>query len=736
MSKTKIYALIAISSSAGFIKPTSASECCSKTEKQVTVENSCPCEDSCNCGDNCNCGDHCACKRLDSTESKAEEATENSCCSSKTASVDKNNFVDVNENHWAYQALNSMHEKGIIEGFPNHTFQGSKLLSRYQFAEAIYNAWKSINNELKVINIRIKGINEVLNSDENNKLFSELKEAISKLAEEGKNIKTTLEDVENLKKLVDTFKSDLEKLNCDVKQAKETKNGLEFRIGKIEDNLNIKFSGDLSTLAITSFSSENEITNEQIKAIPGISELLKFAVVGNGGKVGTKKELLPNSQFFYELGVNISGDLGNNIDWKSSTVYGNAIGENGLGFYSGKTPGSEFQMQKDTIYIPEFHIGGKTEVSGVNLGLRVGRQTHEVSDMILKRGNSNSTLFNNERWNETGYTYDGFKGSAELEKFGKVTLFGGTTGNNTIYGVADTADNKNSNVSDNHNPLTMKIPEGEFSTPEGTRNFKANRFYGAHAESNLGGFGKANLAYVLLNTGAKDIKTEDDITNISVVGGDAMVFVHPNFGFQGGYSMNYYSSSEKNVEKKDASAYFGHAIYYSQKIAARAGYRNVGPNYYAPGTWGTSSLIPALSNTKGFYGEGRFHFCDKFSVGASGEYLTSVNDMYKDRALMLSGVETNYKHSDMLEINASVNYGNYSIPKAENKTYLLIGTAYADIKCAKNTNLRVGYQHSHINEPAGLADLGLVMDSPYGKMGLPVKTLCGGMPFINFSLKF
>ena len=45
-----------------------------------------------------------------------------------------NPFSDVPASHWAYDAVNSMAEKGIIQGFPNGTFKGNQNVTRYQLA--------------------------------------------------------------------------------------------------------------------------------------------------------------------------------------------------------------------------------------------------------------------------------------------------------------------------------------------------------------------------------------------------------------------------------------------------------------------------------------------------------------------------------------------------------------------------------------------------------------------------
>ncbi len=46
-------------------------------------------------------------------------------------------FSDVPTNHWAYNAVNDLAEKGLLEGYPDGTFKGKQALTRYEFAQAI-----------------------------------------------------------------------------------------------------------------------------------------------------------------------------------------------------------------------------------------------------------------------------------------------------------------------------------------------------------------------------------------------------------------------------------------------------------------------------------------------------------------------------------------------------------------------------------------------------------------------
>lgn len=49
-------------------------------------------------------------------------------------------FPDVPSNHWAYQAVQGLADKGLVEGYPDGTFGGDKMMTRYEFASIIYRA--------------------------------------------------------------------------------------------------------------------------------------------------------------------------------------------------------------------------------------------------------------------------------------------------------------------------------------------------------------------------------------------------------------------------------------------------------------------------------------------------------------------------------------------------------------------------------------------------------------------
>ena len=49
-------------------------------------------------------------------------------------------FPDVPENHWAYQYVKTLGERGYLQGYPDGEFKGDRTLTRYEYAAIIYRA--------------------------------------------------------------------------------------------------------------------------------------------------------------------------------------------------------------------------------------------------------------------------------------------------------------------------------------------------------------------------------------------------------------------------------------------------------------------------------------------------------------------------------------------------------------------------------------------------------------------
>ena len=61
-------------------------------------------------------------------------------------------FPDIAKNHWAYEAVEELTKQGLLEGYPDGTFGGDRMMTRYEFAEIVYRAiQKGLNVNEKLI---------------------------------------------------------------------------------------------------------------------------------------------------------------------------------------------------------------------------------------------------------------------------------------------------------------------------------------------------------------------------------------------------------------------------------------------------------------------------------------------------------------------------------------------------------------------------------------------------------
>mgnify|MGYP003398144206 FL=1 len=92
--------------------------------------------------------------------------------------IDTVMFPDVPENHWAYDYIEGLQRRGIVEGYPDGNFGGDRSMTRYEYAAMLYRALEKgfpvdsrlldeFDAELGRIRIdRIKGLDDDANKVE------------------------------------------------------------------------------------------------------------------------------------------------------------------------------------------------------------------------------------------------------------------------------------------------------------------------------------------------------------------------------------------------------------------------------------------------------------------------------------------------------------------------------------------------------------------------------------------
>ena len=69
-------------------------------------------------------------------------------------------FPDVDEDHWAYEAVEALVAAGVVEGYPDGEYKGDETMTRYEMAMIIQRALDNINEEFERVDQDIMYLEE------------------------------------------------------------------------------------------------------------------------------------------------------------------------------------------------------------------------------------------------------------------------------------------------------------------------------------------------------------------------------------------------------------------------------------------------------------------------------------------------------------------------------------------------------------------------------------------------
>ncbi len=185
-------------------------------------------------------------------------------------------FSDVPASHWAYEAVNNMAEKGIIQGFPDSTFKGNQNLTRYQLA---------VMTAKMLANIEQNGVGSIAKNDLQTleKLTVEFADELALLGVKA----TALEDD------MQTVKEDVSGLKIDVASIKDSiKNGGIDKVKLSGDILvrNYGFVHDRGNLGAIDFGEDHRHRTEtglrlqlDTQIDENVSARARWNLIGNNG---------------------------------------------------------------------------------------------------------------------------------------------------------------------------------------------------------------------------------------------------------------------------------------------------------------------------------------------------------------------------------------------------------------------------------------------------------------------
>jgi hypothetical protein len=547
------------------------------------------------------------------------------------------NFPDVPEYHWAYEALKTLRDDGLLVGYPDGNYRGDRPMSRYEFAVAMNAAYQKLKYMMEGLDSRIDGIQSMIDDlmekigeppDLSNYATKQdlqaLKEQLDAFKSELDAMKKWKDDIDALKRLASTFEQDLASLGVDVEAFKKDLRSMEDRIRALEERKPaVDIHGDMYAIGIAGHSRDDR---------PGISwNGNHYGIDPWGNPTGIAKDL----HGLHELGLNLSGVYGRDVNVEAEVVVSNLtdyeFGRMAIQFPRGATRKDEAY---EDVYLHKLQADWETAWFGSPVNIRLGRIGHEVNPYILRRQDVDYYI-DIDRWDDGNYYFDGAHIEFDWDAV-EWEVYGGRIGSRgSVWWSL-----LNMRTGD-----LRTVFDGQATGRPGNDDYgllNVDRLLGTELEIGLGNFGELGLTYNYFDgwdtTWPGTLAVAGfNFNRIAVWGANLDVDISDNFGLTGYLAQSDYYYNNHVQHDDDNWAVDGKLNFTSGDFSAFAGYRMIGPYFGAPGDWGRIGYWHSPADIEGFQGGVSFKASDDVTLYASGEMYTGT-DRAKDAAGVVYGL--------------------------------------------------------------------------------------------------
>ncbi len=166
-------------------------------------------------------------------------------------------FTDVQEDHWAYEAVNQLVAAGVIEGYPDGTFKGGEKMSRFEVAQAVNRALERVAEERELLEAELDSMKEGFTEPQKVELEDIVKSIVEKnMPEEETEVEGLNEkEYEQIANLIEAltfqYKAEIQSLGGRIDDVHDlidsNQEEIEERIAALETDMNkVTFSGEYS----------------------------------------------------------------------------------------------------------------------------------------------------------------------------------------------------------------------------------------------------------------------------------------------------------------------------------------------------------------------------------------------------------------------------------------------------------------------------------------------------------
>jgi hypothetical protein len=536
----------------------------------------------------------------------------------------QDNFPDVPDNHWAYDALKRMKSEGLLVGYPDGLFRGNRPATRYELAVAVHATYVHLRNMIDNLNSQIMAIQDQMKNTASQSDLANLRSALEALQNQ---VNAQGQDIADLKKMAQTFEKELASLGVDVQQMKKDLGDLADRVTDLENRLPVDISGSVDWVMMAAHGDDD------FGGLYGVSVDGRPTGVGRGGYSGQEVDMTRDLTMMHEAALTLTSAKKTGPKFRLTTVIGNMLngsslfdiaGVNGAGMgnQSFGATGAPFGEANEDLYVQNASVMFDTSVYGLGFGVEAGRFGYKAGPYIMQRPDT-SPYYANDRWDNGEWSIDGALlgfsfGNAKVNVvMGRTTspaagFFGNPASNTSIGAVA-------------LQPLEAGRTSIGSVFPGGTRPIGVNygelpidQMLGVTASLPLMKDGALNLAYLWLDSNTPIGTADGPANRTAVFGGDAH-FSFGNFLVNAGYSQSNLMYNDSARVDEDNAAWYANIGLESGRWGANVGFRSIDPLFAAPGDWGRIGMWWNPVDIEGVQASAHLNLSDDIRLSAMAE---------------------------------------------------------------------------------------------------------------------
>jgi len=530
-------------------------------------------------------------------------------------------FSDVPTDHWAYAAVDKLKNAGVVEGYPDKTYGGPRPMTRYEFAMAI----ARLMDKIPVIPPDVARQGDI----------DAIKAQLAGFA--------TKAEVEELRKLVNEFKPELERLGQDVRALNEKVNALDSRVTAIETEMKrVKIGGEINFMA---------------QAVNRTSDNRLYVLDQNGFQRSNPnyKTLFGDARVLHDLDLNIKARLNDTATAEAVINFGNYLPYlNSVASFSGVRSdipglGQANQDQQTSIYKLMVDVPAKLGRLG-NVGITVGRIPLQLTPYTMKLVD-NDVYFYNSKTDLGDVPVDGAKASvkigpvgltgfaAKIDPIKYVSNINGSISGDNPYGLYAGAAYSPFAATRGFQPGFVGGGAGAFNRPrQSSINPLVNgamaveQMAGARGTIGLAKYGSIGVTYLAM-TGTSPaapfgFNNPDNRANFDRV----FVYGVDFSGQLGGIGINASGTKSDTARRSDTVSDNGNGewdvnlAYAFGKFNVLGGYKEIGPLFGAPGYWGRLGSWTNPTDIKGPYFNLGYSFGNNLKLEGGGQFYKGYDE--------------------------------------------------------------------------------------------------------------